>query len=257
MDKTRTVIPINEDFFNDGYWYVLGSTSLGGQHLSPKDIGDRLQQENPAVIQNLLRQGICLPLYFPADCCLDEAIIILGDLTEQEEQEWIGRLQGKLEIPCGEFMVMGGGLTEDFEIALNNFEPPDPHFQFFQKIKVDPGTYFVEIYAFAPSINANELWEDADITEDDILAWWHNTHPDESLPLWLRLYTEQTEESDYDKEEDLVDYIIRLVPMDKDQIDIELPKISDEGMWCGVYEMRQPEICPVGLSRTELSAKNS
>ncbi|AFY39051.1 hypothetical protein Lepto7376_2794 [[Leptolyngbya] sp. PCC 7376] len=252
MSGDRQIIPIHEGFFNDGYWYVLGSTSLGGSGLTAKEIGDRLQSHEPDVLQNLLEKGICLPLYFPADCCLDDALIVVGDLTEKEEQEWIGRLQGKLHIPCGEFMVMGGGLPEDFEEALTQFSPSDPYNQAFQKVKVTPGTYLVEIYAFASSINADELWEDAEIDEDDILTWWDETHPNQPIPLWLKFYVGQEDEGDFDLEEDLVDYIIRLERLDDESIEVPMPKLDEDVLWCGVYDMRQHKICPEGLSRATL-----
>ncbi|MCI5144366.1 MAG: hypothetical protein D3923_02295 [Candidatus Electrothrix sp. AR3] len=101
-----------------------------------------MQTEDEQVINDLLRRGICLPLFFDCDCALDEAIFVLGELNEREEAEWLGRIQLKLEVPCGELLLMGGGREEDFEIALEHFDPPNKHFQFFQKIKVDPGSYY-------------------------------------------------------------------------------------------------------------------
>ncbi len=108
-------------------------------------------------MNQLLRDGICLPLYFPGDCALDDAIVVIGDLTEQEEAEWIGRLCAKLEIPCGEFLVMGGGLEEDFEVALTQFETTD---SFFQKFRLEPGAYRVEVYAYLSSMTVNFAWEE-------------------------------------------------------------------------------------------------
>ena len=73
---SRRIIPLKEDFFNDGYWYVLSSTSLGGSNLSPAQIAGHLQSGDGALMNQLLRDGICLPLYFPGDCALDDAIVI-------------------------------------------------------------------------------------------------------------------------------------------------------------------------------------
>ncbi len=255
MADDRTVIPIRENFFNDGYWYVLSSSSLGGSGLSATDIGDRLQTKEPETIRNLIQEGICLPLYFPADCCLDHAVVILGDLKPPEEREWIGRIQSRLEIPCGEFMVLGGGMAEDFEGALSNFVPPDPNYSFFQKINVEPGTYLVEVYTFASSINTAKLWQEKGYTQADILAWWNQTRPGESMPLWLRLYLEQATPEDYSKEEDLVDYLIRLQPMDEKHQTLDLPELDPNVFWCGIYTMRQPELCPKGLKRSDLFAE--
>ncbi|NJN75474.1 MAG: hypothetical protein HC796_03585 [Synechococcaceae cyanobacterium RL_1_2] len=212
----RRVIPIDGGFFNDGYWYVLGSTSLGGSHLTAEEIGKKLQSDQDEIFKDLLGQGICLPLYFPGDCALDQAIVIVGDLTAQEEAEWIGKITSYLEIPCGEFMIMGGGLEEDFEVALTHFESPDPHYQFFQKIRVEPGCYKVEIYAYVPSMTFHFDWED-EIGEERELQfienWWQQTRAGQPYPSWLIEAQEKTYINQEDA--DLVDYLIRLVPTDE------------------------------------------
>ncbi len=262
VEKTkRRVIPVEESFFNDGYWYVLSSSSLGGSGLSPSQIAERLQTNDSQVMNQLLQKGICLPLYFPGDCALDNGIIVIGDLTEQEKAEWIGCLRSKLEIPCGEFMVMGGGLEEGFEVALEHFKAPDPHYTFFQKVKLDPGTYLVEIYAYISSMTVNFAWDDFtkqqetinvawdDLTEEPetIESWWKRTRPSQEYPKWLNSYLEE----DYVDSDDhnLVEYIIRLTPA---KGEIPLPQLEEDTNWCGVFEIRKPELCPLGISRKSL-----
>src|SRR5947209_5680331 len=141
---SRRLLSLREGFFNDGHWYVLSSTSLGGSGLTADQISGQLQTADPAVIQRLLRDGTCLPLFFDGDCALDGVQIVVGDLTSQEEAEWIGRIRSKLNIPCGEFMILGGALDEDFETAMEHFEAPDPHYVNFSKFRVEPGQYLVE-----------------------------------------------------------------------------------------------------------------
>ena len=103
----RRGIPIRDAFFCDGAWYVLSSSSLGGSDLTDAGIGAMFQSEDSGVFTKLLANGVCLPLHFPGDCALDPAVIIEGDLDEEEERGWIGRLRSKIEIPRGEFMIMG------------------------------------------------------------------------------------------------------------------------------------------------------
>src|ERR1041384_6382190 len=122
----RRVLNLREGFFNDGHSYMLTSTSLGGSGLSPAEIAGRLQG-NAQDVQQILRDGICIPLYFDGDCALDDAVIVIGDLTPQEDAEWIGRIRAWLNIPCGEFLFLGGGIEEDFESAIENSEA-DPSF---------------------------------------------------------------------------------------------------------------------------------
>ncbi|BAW96724.1 hypothetical protein NIES970_16630 [[Synechococcus] sp. NIES-970] len=241
--ENRTVIPVREEFFNDGHWYVLTSTSLGGGQLSLKAIADQLQSDDPADFVQLLENGICLPLCFPADCCLDNAVIVVGDLTAQEKQAWLGRIQSVLEIPCGEFVLMGGGIEEDFEIATQHFAPPNPHFQFFQKVRVPPGRYLVEVYAFIGSIIVTDAW-DANDTATILKTRWQTEHPSEPYPDWL---TEYLENGYVDAEKfDFLEYLIRLQPF----TDGDRPPLPTLGQWCDEFTIRQPITFPIGLSRS-------
>lgn len=237
----RTDIPIHKDFFHDGHWNVLSSTSLGGSGLSPAELASILQSENPERIKDLLRRGICLPLYLDCDCALDNVVFVLGDLTEQEEAEWIGRLQMRLEIPCGEFMLMGGGLEENFDVAVQHFEPPN--FEPFYKIKLKPGSYLVEVYAFIDSCPVNVALKDE---LEPLVKEWINADPRDQ-PKWLSFF----EEAGYvDNEDfDLVEHIIRLVPTDAD---IPIPQLHDNLNWVADFIIRKPLQCPQGLQRQEV-----
>ncbi len=249
----RQVLPLNDAFFNDGYWYVLSSTSLGGSQLSPAQIAEKLENPDPARLRPLLRAGVCLPLFFPGDCALDDAVVVVGDLTEQEEAEWIGRIQATLNIPCGEFLVMGGGLAEDFEVALSQFEAPDPHFVFFQKFKLEPGTYLVEVYAFLGSMTVNIAWGDLEdgFNSKALTDWWRRTRPGQDYPQWLTTYLED----DYidSSEFGLLEYLIRLTSISEaEAAEIPIPALVEENgetFWCGAFEMRRPEPCPLGINR--------
>ncbi|NOQ36613.1 MAG: hypothetical protein GQ569_12080 [Methylococcaceae bacterium] len=241
--KQRQLIPIKEAFFNDGHWYVLSSSSLGGSGLTAAEIADKLQSEDKTVMQQLLKEGVCFPLFFDGDCALDDVAIVIGDLSEKEEDEWIGRIQSKLEIPCGEFMVMGGGMEEGFEDALPNDEAPDPHFTFFQKFKVEAGTYLVEVYAFLSSMTVNFHWDELQERGESIEEWCQLHHvAKKDYPEWMSFFSEE----DYvDSEDfDLQEYIIRLTPLTQE---VPLPELDEEYNWCGEFKIRRPEKCPQGL----------
>lgn len=249
----RQILPLNDAFFNDGYWYVLSSTSLGGSQLSPAQIAEKLEVSNPANLNPFLQAGVCLPLFFPGDCALDDAVVVIGDLTEQEEAEWIGRIQATLNIPCGEFLVMGGGLEEDFEVALSHFEAPDPHFVFFQKFKLEPGMYLVEVYAFLGSMTVNIAWDNGKkrAQQEALTDWWQRTRPNQDYPQWLTAYLED-DYVDSDKF-GLLEYLIRLKPISEaEAAQIPIPALVEENgetFWCGVFEMRRPDPCPLGIDR--------
>ena len=236
----RKVSPVHESFFNDGHWYVIASSSLGGSELSADEIAGKLQTEDEEVISDLLKRGICLPLYFGADCELDNVVFIEGDLSEQEEAEWLGRVRSKISAPCGEIMLMGGGMPEDFEDALPNFEPPDPHYRYFHKIKVEPGDYLVEVYAFLGSYKVNEAWEEKDPEEFE--QWWDESRPGQGRAEWISSFKEEeyVDSEDYELQE----YIIRIVPTNEDVV---LPALEEDCKWVRCFEMRKPKLCPEGI----------
>lgn len=240
----RKVTPVHESFFNDGHWYVLSSSSLGGSGLSGDEIADKLQSEDDEVVNSLLKKGVCLPLYFGADCELDSVVFIEGDLNEREESEWIGRIRSKLEVPCGEIMLMGGGMPEDFEDALPNFEPPNSHYRFFHKLKVEPGSYLVEVYAFLGSYAVNENWEDKDVAEFE--KWWDESRPGIERAEWIEFFADEEYVDGEDLE--LQEYLIRITPLKEE---VPLPPLDEDYKWVGDFEMRKPKLCPKGLKSSK------
>lgn len=241
--KQRQIIPIKDAFFNDGYWYVLSSTSLGGKNFAPAEISQKLQSKDPAVIKQLLEDGVCLPVCFPEDCALDQSVIVTGELDQEEQDEWIARLRARLEIPCGEFMLMGGAMEEHFEESLPMQEPGGENGPACQKVQLQPGTYLVEIYAFLGSATVNEEWEEwpYDLAPEE---WWNNTRSGDH-PAWIKMYAE--EECVEAEDLGMLEYIIRLAPLNED---IPIPDIDEEDTnWVVDFETRKPKQCPQGIKR--------
>jgi hypothetical protein len=242
---SQQIFPIDQRFFNDGAWYVLSSTSLGNSGLTPEEMVNILQGGLEGVRQ-LLVDGICLPLFFPGDCALDQVAIVLGDLTAEQESEWLGRIQSKLHIPCGEFLVLGGGGSEeDWETAIHHPAPSDPNlFCNFQKFKIPPGDYLVEVYAFLGSMNFNFQLDE--IGSENWEQWFH-LQDVTTPPQWFQSLLK----NDYIDSQalDLQEYLIRLSPLQEQP---PLPILDEELSWCGHYQFRQPQHCPTGLSRSQL-----
>ncbi|HEY9695734.1 MAG TPA: hypothetical protein V6D10_00465 [Trichocoleus sp.] len=221
--EPRQSIPLSTAFFCDGHYYVLTSASLGGSGLQPEEISDALSQSDEQQIEALLRRGVCIPLFFDGDCALDNnTVVVLGDLTEQEKQDWIGHLSWKLNIPCGQFIILcGGGDGEDFAYAISG-NPPDPHYQFFQAIEVPPGEYLVQVYAYFSSMSVQLLLEEydekGDLQENEELRQWYQTNRPGCADIG---------------------YIIQLVPLETEP---PFPKLVPEIGWCGEFEFRQSEL---------------
>jgi hypothetical protein len=131
-NESSTRIPISPEFFCDGHFYVLTSTSLGGSSFTLSDISNILGESNEGGIEQLLQQGVCIPLYFDPDCELDGCtLFVLGDLTEEEENQWVGKLSWKLNIPCGKLVLLCGGGDEDELAYAISGNPPKEHYEIF------------------------------------------------------------------------------------------------------------------------------
>jgi hypothetical protein len=211
----RQTISISKGFFCDGHCYVMTSASLGGSGLTVNEVSGILFAGEKNKTAGLLKKGVCFPVCFEGDCALDgETIFVIGDLTEQEEQDWIARLRWKLNIPCGKLILCCGCLAEDLERAVTG-EKPDPHFEIYQVMDVPPAEYLVEIYAFLPSLTVQlslAADDEGNYGEDDELAKWYQ----ENRPGI-----------------DGVSYVIRLSPLENEPA---LPEI--ESGWFEKFEFR-------------------
>lgn len=249
----RQVTHLAPDFFNDGTWWVLTSGSLGG--LEPEELESRLTPEDAEHKREMMEQGVCLPLYFDCDCAMDRAVVVVGDLSEAEQAQWVGRVCSQLVIDDGVFLVLGGGMADDFEEAAEA-ELDDPS-ERYRKIAVEPGRYRVEVYAFVGSFTVNEHWgydyqaeergEPRDHRCQAIAETWARTRPDEEQPAWLEMLLE---DGYVDAEEsELLEYVIRLVKSDEP---VPTPELEETTSWAGVFEWREPELAPLGIRREDV-----
>jgi len=200
-------IPISPDFFCDGHGYVLTSASLGGSGLNPSQFSDLVLNGSSDDIAPLLAQGICMPILFESDCSLDrKTLFVIGNLTNQEENDWRARLTWKLNIPCGKLILLCSCVTEDVAHAISG-RPPRENFMIFQVIDVPPDLYKVDIYAYPSSPTFVETLDDKD----------YEKYEEKVLELDL---------DDYDNEGNLtsVGYIISLSPL---KAELQLPETSD------------------------------
>lgn len=174
----RHAITISNGFFCDGHCYLLTSSSFGGSGLTAKEVQDILFEENKdKTAEQLLKKGVCLPVCFEGDCALDgETLFVLGDLSEQEEKNWIARLGWKLNVPCGKLILCCGCLADDLAPAAAG-ETPDPDYEIYQVIDVPPAEYLVEIYAYLSSMTVQVSLDNYDAggnySEDEERARWY------------------------------------------------------------------------------------
>lgn len=186
------------------------------------------------------------------------ARIVLGELSEEEQHEWLGRASWWLQIPDGVLVLAAGGefswgWTEDFEED-----------EFVHQVAVPPGRYRVDIYTTLTGVNG--LWALERAGQKEALGtWWRRTRPDEPMPAWLQflllenLATDPGHASEWDgwssarhhalmdtvEKGAWIDWIVQLRPL-QGEPPKKLPEL-DEGCFTEP-ELRIPERCPRGIA---------
>ena len=202
--------PLDESFFCDGAYYVLTSHSLGGSDMDSHAVAEILGSPTTKTMNELLSKGVCLPVAFEGDCAMDGAtLFVVGDLDERYEKAWIGRLTGKLAIPCGKFVLVCGGGDGDGLARAVSGEPADEDYCIYQTMEVPPGDYRVDVLAYLDSETV--LFMDDDLDDEALQKKYKH------LP--------KVEES----------YVVHLTPLEGD---LPLPALIDEDGWPGVFEFR-------------------
>lgn len=228
-------LPLPEAFFCDGPSYLITSTSLGQAGLDSHAVARMTQNETD--LQHLLRAGVALPLFFPGDCAFDKAVVVIGDLGAEAEAQWLGRLSSRLNIPCGELLIVSGGGDGDELEAARSQRGLNGYTDYFARLQVPPGDYRVDVYAFVSSMSVDFLCEDHPFP-----AAWQMQRP---RPLWLDHQIENGycgELSDH-----LISYLLQLTPLGDQSA--PLPERDAELGWPGVFTPRYPEQVPQGLTR--------
>ena len=202
--------PIDENFFCDGHAVVLMSQSLANSGIDPHQLSDWLASGDDGAMQDLLRRGVCLPVFFGTDCALDGATrFFIGDMDAPYEKAWVAKLTGKLSIPCGKLVLLcGGGSGEELALAISG-QAPDPDYCIYQAIDVPPADYRVDLFAYRTSPTVGLYHEDLD--DDELEAKYRH------LPA--------VDEA----------YVVRLSPL---KGDVPVPALVDEVGWPGVFEFR-------------------
>lgn len=209
---------LNEDFFCDGPYYFLTSSSLGDSNLSAKEITDLLQSEDG--VKKILSEGIGFPMFFPGDCALDGCTkFVIGDLSKKEEKNWLGKITSKLNIPCGKALLIAGGGDEEYLQKAISGEKQDKDYVFYDTLEITKGNYLIELYCYIESMNF-------DVEFDD----WSDLTDSKELIAMQQWYKNNLKDIGYS-------YIIRFSPLIEEP---ELPKLVEEVSWCGVFDYRKP-----------------
>jgi hypothetical protein len=199
-------IAIDPDLSCDGHGYLLTSESLGGSGLSAMQVSAiLLGRGGERTAEGLLRDGVCFPVFFDGDCALDNGtMFVVGDLSEEEQRDWIARIAWKLNVPCGKLLLTSGCDPDILALACSGGQP-EKHYVRHMCMSIPPGEYLVEVYAYFASVTVQVFFDD----DEEMEAAYRKQRPGHHA------------------------YVIRLAPLR------ETPPMPehDDG-WCGAFEFR-------------------
>jgi hypothetical protein len=197
-----------------------------------------------------VKKGQIIPIELYQDDSFIVRFVVNGPLTEQEEDEWLGKFVHKLSVKNGHAVVAGG--MEFVEEESQEEEEND----FMGMVDVANGDYRAEVYTYINSVNADALLERADEKKEPLGAYFRRTREGTPFPSWLQALCTSGFDLDPGHEEEWADkrapddepyigILIRLTPLDK-EIPVGAKLIR------GVYgppdfECRKPARCPLGL----------
>lgn len=142
--------------------------------------------------------------------------VVVGDLTDEEERAWLGKLTGYLDLSKTDRLVFSGGWAMWEEDA--SFREG-----YLNEVKVPPGLYRMEVYVCLPDVTAHHILGD-DMEGEELARLWMARYPDRVPPIWLvemaealyEHFEERLEEDGGDEEEGKqVTMIVRLVPVEE------------------------------------------
>jgi hypothetical protein len=248
--------------YNEATGFLITSVGLSGRDCNCES--DTRQW------QELVQDGVFLPVSLVQDNGPIFRVIVNDSLTEQEEAECVDHFAWKLLIPDGRLALIGGCeylWGEDSE-------------EFMKVLEVPPGEYRADVYTCFTGINGPDLyWGNYEVDagqegatnakssggplrSEPVGAWFRRTRPQEEFPQWLVEHAHEDPRSDpgheqfwYDYDGPLyeddgpeyIDFIIQLTPMDKAPSLPDTLPVLEDGWIPEEINLQLPDKCPRGL----------
>lgn len=234
-----------------------------GFSVHARGMGGLTREALDADLVRHVREGLVIPVALVQDDPL-LVRVVLGDLTPEEDEEWVGRVVSTLRIPCGTLAVEGG-----LDPRVDDEEAEEEGYV--KYVEVPPGDYTVEILTYLHGINGEYCVEDA-LKKERPGAWFRRTRPDTPMPKWLELwlsdepgddpghkkeweefaeYVEGLSEEEHDARfgsKPLIDFVIRLTQLEGEG---EVSESGEDGWFEIDTGARKPDRFPLGLPEFE------
>ncbi len=215
------------------------------------------QNDQPALEESIWEQKAFLAM----DLYQDDGYnvrVIMGDLNQQEQEEWVARVRWVLDLSCGAMIV--SGVLGDTDVAeIPNAVTLDHESDCLQcYVTVPPNYYQVEIYSYAPGdlttgwgqITGSSLFPISEgIEPESLKTYFERTRPNTPIPPWIgcEIATDPQLRAEYYSAASALhytDFVIRLSPAIEE---LPPPEITPDGSV--QWEFWKPERCPLGLTR--------
>ncbi len=181
--------------------------------------------------EQAVKEGRFLPIQLYQD---DSFVLRLvrGQLRPQEQDEWVGGVQGVLDVPDGELVVTTGMDFLDDPGQIKDEESS-------RIISVAAGKYLVTLYSYLSGVNGlMDLHPIA--TDKQVLAWFRKTRPGHPVPRWLEVWVGET---GLMADSTWVDFLLHLEPCQEGTA----PPLLLQDRMLHATQRRRPEIFPLGL----------
>jgi hypothetical protein len=122
-------------------------------------------------------------------------------LRDDEEAEWLARATWRLDTSDGRLLVMGG-FDPDLLALWRDESGRGANVRGVALFDVGPGSWRVDVYAHAGSMNGRQILSEADVKPG---AAFRRSHPGRPFPLWLAKMLEFSADADPGHEDDWQD----------------------------------------------------
>jgi hypothetical protein len=249
----RPPVPIRRDVYvhNEAIRFLITSRQMGGRALDP----------DTDAWTDAVRAGELIPVELARAAPFVIRVVVGGELTAQEREEWVGRFPWALRVPDGQLAVTGGS-----EFVLEPAARDATMIsEYLRVLEVPAGDYRAVLYAYLSGVNGEQLLELAaprGKRAEPAGAFFRRTRPGEAFPLWLRRWCVAHPDMDpgHEKEwegqgvpaevPELIDFLVHLTPLESEQ-DV-LPRLDQGFFRWEVFEARTPVRCPLGLQASDV-----
>ena len=255
VNSRKPVWPLRCDLHvaNEATGMTITSLAMAGKKLP----------EGSKKWSKAVQEGKLLPLTLRQDDSFNIRIVGGQPLSEQENEEWVGRLEAILDVTDGRLAVTGGAVLTD-----EDYSADDPHWEYYVRTVLIPaGRYRATLYTYLTGVNGPGVMDyvaggfgKAEPTG----AWWRASREAEAFPLWLRQWCVAHRDNDPGHESEwegveylgedeaprMIDFLLQLEPAEENG-KADPPAL--DGGWFPVHAGgRRPELCPRGLEAKEL-----